>query len=153
MTQDSGPRQTETRARLTQRLQALEDVVSPQMRRVAEREHLDCEMVRGELAAGRMVIPANPAHTALDPMGIGLAARVKINANIGSSPTTSSLDEEVTKLELAQRWGADTVMDLSTGKRISQTREAIIARASVPIGTVPIYEALERAGSPEDTHR
>ena len=150
MTQDSGPRQTETRARLTQRLQALEDVVSPQMRRVAEREHLDCEMVRGELAAGRMVIPANPAHTALDPMGIGLAARVKINANIGSSPTTSSLDEEVTKLELAQRWGADTVMDLSTGKRISQTREAIIARASVPIGTVPIYEALERAGSPED---
>ena len=150
MTHASDPRQSEARAGRTQRLQALEEVVSPQMLRVAEREHLDPEIVRGEVAAGRMVIPANPAHTALDPMGIGLAARVKINANIGSSPTTSSLDEEVAKLELAQRWGADPVMDLSTGKRISETREAIIEQATVPIGTVPIYEALERAGSPED---
>jgi phosphomethylpyrimidine synthase len=91
-----------------------------------------------------MIIPANVHHEALDPMAIGLRARVKINANIGSSPTTSSLQEELDKLALAQRWGADTVMDPSTGKRIDATREAIIAAATVPIGTVPIYQALER---------
>ncbi len=125
-------------------------VVSPEMRRVAEREHLDPEVVRAEVAAGRMVIPANVHHARLDPMAIGLRARVKINANIGSSPTTSSLDEEVEKLALAQRWGADTVMDLSTGKRIDATREAVIAAATVPIGTVPIYQAIERVQRPED---
>ncbi|HYC80274.1 MAG TPA: phosphomethylpyrimidine synthase ThiC [Solirubrobacterales bacterium] len=119
------------------------------MRRVAERERLHPAVVREEVARGRMVIPANHRHPALDPMAIGRRARVKVNANIGSSPTTSSLAEEVEKLELAQRWGADTVMDLSTGKRIRATREAIVAAATVPIGTVPIYEALERAGSPE----
>jgi phosphomethylpyrimidine synthase len=134
----------------TQRQYALDGTVTRQMRRVADRENLDPGAIRAEVAAGRMVIPANPAHEALDPMAIGLKARVKINANIGSSPTTSSLDEEVEKLELAQRWGADTVMDLSTGKQIDQTREAILAVASVPIGTVPIYQALERAGRPED---
>src|SRR6476620_8988871 len=120
--------------------------VSPEMARVAEREALDPELVRAEVARGRMIIPANVHHTALDPMAIGLKARVKINANIGSSPTTSSLDEEVGKLALAERWGADPVMDLSTGRRIDETRLAILDQATVPIGTVPIYQALERAG-------
>jgi phosphomethylpyrimidine synthase len=129
---------------------ARQDVISPEMRRVAEREQLDPEVVRSELARGRMIIPANVNHRSLDPMAIGLNARVKINANIGNSPTSSSLEEEVEKLELAERWGADTVMDLSTGKRIDETREAILRRATVPIGTVPIYQALERVKSPEE---
>jgi phosphomethylpyrimidine synthase len=124
--------------------------VSPQMERVAEREQLPAELIRAEVARGRMIVPANVHHDALDPMAIGLKARVKINANIGSSPTTSSLDEEVGKLHLAQRWGADTVMDLSTGKRIDATREAVLAAATVPIGTVPIYQAIERVKHPED---
>jgi phosphomethylpyrimidine synthase len=117
--------------------------VSPEMRRVAEREQLAPEIVRDEVARGRMIIPANVHHDALDPMAIGLRARVKINANIGNSPTTSSLQEEVDKLGLAERWGADTVMDLSTGKRIDETRRAILDVAAVPIGTVPIYQAME----------
>ena len=124
--------------------------VSPEMVRVAEREHFTPEAVRDEVARGRMIIPANVHHAALDPMAIGLKARVKINANIGNSPTTSSLEEEVEKLRLAQRWGADTVMDLSTGKGIDGTREAILAAATVPIGTVPIYQAIERVEAPED---
>jgi len=124
--------------------------VSPEMRRVADREQLPAEVVRDELARGRMIIPANVHHPALNPMAIGLKASVKINANIGNSPTTSSLDEEVDKLRLAERWGADTVMDLSTGKRIDETREAILGAATVPIGTVPIYQAIERVESPED---
>jgi phosphomethylpyrimidine synthase len=136
--------------RSTQMHLARQGHVTPEMRRVAEREHLPAETIRDEVARGRMIIPANHHHRTLDAMGIGLEARVKINANIGSSPTTSSLDEEVAKLDLAQRWGADTVMDLSTGKRIDETREAIIARATVPIGTVPIYQALERVKRPED---
>ncbi|MBS1861235.1 MAG: phosphomethylpyrimidine synthase ThiC [Actinobacteria bacterium] len=125
-------------------------VVSPEMERVAAREGLDPEVVRAEVARGRMVIPANVHHRRLDPMAIGLAARVKINANIGSSPTTSGTAEEVEKLALAERWGADTVMDLSTGRRIDETREAILAAAAVPIGTVPIYQALERVDRIED---
>jgi phosphomethylpyrimidine synthase len=134
----------------TQMHLARRGVVSPEMARVAEREQLPAEVVRDEVARGRMIIPANVHHDALDPMAIGLRARVKVNANIGNSPTTSSLDEEVAKLELAERWGADTVMDLSTGKRIDATREAILARASVPIGTVPIYQAVERVKHPEE---
>jgi phosphomethylpyrimidine synthase len=149
MTPDS-PRSAANGCGQTQRQHALDGIVTRQMRRVADRENLDPETIRAEVAAGRMVIPANPAHETLDPMAIGLKARVKINANIGSSPTTSSLDEEAEKLELAQRWGADTVMDLSTGKRIDETRTAILAAASVPVGTVPIYQALERAGRTED---
>ncbi|HEY0279152.1 MAG TPA: phosphomethylpyrimidine synthase ThiC [Solirubrobacterales bacterium] len=125
-------------------------VVSPEMERVGAREALDPETIRAEVARGRMVIPANVRHGRLDPMAIGLAARVKINANIGSSPTTSGTAEEVGKLELAERWGADTVMDLSTGKGIDATREAILAAAEVPIGTVPIYQALERVDRIED---
>ena len=134
----------------TQMHLARQGVASPEMERVAEREGLSAERVRDEVARGRMIIPANLHHRALDPMAIGLAARVKINANIGNSPTTSSLEEEVGKLELAERYGADTVMDLSTGKRIDETREAILARATVPIGTVPIYQAAERVKRPEE---
>ncbi len=127
----------------TQMYLARREVVTPEMRRVAERERLEPDLVRDEVARGRMIIPANVHHEALDPMAIGLKARVKINANIGNSPTTSSLDEEVDKLRLAERWGADTVMDLSTGKRIEATRAAILEASSVPIGTVPIYEAMD----------
>jgi len=134
----------------TQMRLARRGCVSPEMQRVAEREELPPQVVCDEVARGRMIIPANVHHRALDPMGIGLEARVKINANIGSSPTTSSLDEEVAKLGLAERWGADTVMDLSTGRRIDETRRAILEVASVPIGTVPIYEAMERVKQPED---
>jgi phosphomethylpyrimidine synthase len=124
--------------------------VTPEMERVAEREELPAELVCAEVARGRMIVPANVHHEALDPMAIGLKARVKINANIGSSPTSSSLEEEVEKLRLAERWGADTVMDLSTGKRIDETREAILAEATTPIGTVPIYQAIERVDAPEE---
>jgi len=120
------------------------------MQRVADREELAAELIREEIACGRMILPANVHHRALDPMAIGRLARVKINANIGSSPTSSSLEEEVEKLRLAERWGADTVMDLSTGKGIDATREAILEVASVPIGTVPIYQALERVKRIED---
>jgi phosphomethylpyrimidine synthase len=147
------PHRTPFAAEATCRTQmhlARQGVVTPEMQRVAEREDLAAELVRDEVARGRMIIPANVHHAALDPMAIGLKARVKINANIGNSPTTSSLDEEVEKLVLSERWGADTVMDLSTGKRIDETREAILARATVPIGTVPIYQAIERVRRPED---
>ncbi len=134
----------------TQRRLAREGVISPEMRRVAEREQLAAELVRDEVARGRMIIPANVDHAALDPMAIGLQAGVKVNANIGNSPTTSSIAEEVEKLTVAQQWGADTVMDLSTGKRIDETREAIIEAATVPIGTVPIYQAVEQVKRIED---
>jgi phosphomethylpyrimidine synthase len=134
----------------TQMHLARRGIVSPEMERVAEREDLAPELIRDEVARGRMIIPANVHHARLDPMAIGLKARVKINANIGNSPTTSSLAEEVDKLHLAQHWGADTVMDLSTGKRIDATREAILEASTVPIGTVPIYQAIERVKRPED---
>jgi phosphomethylpyrimidine synthase len=119
--------------------------VTPEMRRVAEREvHLTPEQVRDEVAAGRMIIPANRVHLghALDPMCIGRAGLTKINANMGASPVSSGTDEEVEKLRWAERWGADTVMDLSTGGDLDATREAIIDNARVPIGTVPIYSMI-----------
>src|SRR5258708_1370623 len=97
----------------TQMHLARQGIVSPEMARVAEREELEETLVRDEVARGRMIIPANVGHDALDPMAIGLRARVKINANIGNSPTTSSLKEEVEKLTVSERWGADTAMDLS----------------------------------------
>ena len=134
----------------TQMHLARSGVVSPEMERVAQREELPAELIREEVARGRMIIPANVNHSALDPMAIGLRARVKINSNIGNSPTSSSLAEEVEKLTVSEKWGADTVMDLSTGKRIDATREAIIAAATVPIGTVPIYQALENVKAIED---
>ncbi len=109
------------------------------MRRVAEREGLDAELVRSEVARGRLIIPANVHHLAgrLDPMGIGTVAGVKINANIGNSAVTSDVDGELEKLHFAVHFGADTVMDLSTGGGIDEIREAIIAASPVPIGTVP----------------
>jgi len=129
---------------ITQMQQARAGHITPAMERVAEREKLLAEDVRGEVAAGRLVIPANVHHLAgnLDPMAIGAVTSVKINANIGNSPTTSSLEEEVGKLDLAVRWGADTVMDLSTGRLIDETRIAILDASTVPIGTVPIYQAV-----------
>jgi phosphomethylpyrimidine synthase len=120
-------------------------IVTAQMRRVSEREpHLTPEQVRDEVASGRMVIPANVNHLAfhLDPMCIGRASKTKVNANMGASPISSSTDEEVEKLHWAERWGADTVMDLSTGGDLDKTRQAIIENSSVPIGTVPIYSMI-----------
>lgn len=120
-------------------------IITPQMQRVAEREpHLTAEQVRDEVAAGRMVIPANKTHLSykLDPMCIGRASLTKVNANMGASPVSSSTDEEVEKLKWAERWGADTVMDLSTGGDLDKTRAAIIQAAAVPIGTVPIYSMI-----------
>jgi len=120
-------------------------ITTPQMRRVAEREpHLTPEQVRDEVAAGRMVIPANKVHLGyqLDPMAIGRASKTKVNANMGASPVSSSTDEEVDKLRWAERWGADTVMDLSTGGDLDATREAIIRNSTTPIGTVPIYSMI-----------
>jgi phosphomethylpyrimidine synthase len=119
--------------------------ITPEMRRVAEREpHLSPEQVRLEVASGRMIIPANIVHLrhALDPMCIGRASKTKINANMGASPVSSSTDEEVEKLKWAERWGADTVMDLSTGGNLDECRQAIIKNSSVPIGTVPIYSMI-----------
>ncbi len=119
--------------------------ITPQMIRVAEHEpHLTAEQVRDEVAAGRMVIPANINHLKhkLDPMAIGRASKTKINANMGASPISSGLEEEVEKLKWAEKWQADTVMDLSTGGDLDATRMAIIQNASVPIGTVPIYSMI-----------
>ncbi len=119
--------------------------ITPEMRRVSEREpHLTAEQVRDEIAAGRMVIPANKVHLnhQLDPMAIGRASKTKINANMGASPISSGTDEEVEKLKWAVRWGADTVMDLSTGGNLDECRDAIIRNSTVPIGTVPIYAMI-----------
>jgi phosphomethylpyrimidine synthase len=127
-------------------------MVTPQMRRVAEREaHFEAlypgrgaQAVRDEVAAGRMVIPANIHHLAhrLDPMAIGRASKTKVNANMGASPVSSSTDEEVEKLRWAEKWGADTVMDLSTGGDLDACRDAIIRNSTVPIGTVPVYSMI-----------
>ena len=120
--------------------------VTPEMAYVAAREGFDPEFVRAEVAAGRAVIPANRKHPEIEPMIIGRHFATKINANIGNSATHSSIEEEVEKLQWSIRWGADTVMDLSTGENIHETREWILRNSPVPIGTVPIYQALERAG-------
>ncbi len=119
--------------------------ITPEMRRVSEREpHLSPEQVRVEVASGRMIIPANKVHLGyqLDPMCIGRAGKTKVNANMGASPVSSGTDEEVEKLRWSEKWGADTVMDLSTGGDIEGCRQAIIANARVPIGTVPIYSMI-----------
>jgi phosphomethylpyrimidine synthase len=137
-------------AGLTQLEAARAGFVTEELAFVAAREGLAVERLCAEVAAGRAVIPANRRHVELEPMGIGRALKCKVNANIGNSAVFSSLEEEVEKLRWAVRWGADTVMDLSTGARIAETREAILRHSSVPIGTVPIYEALERVkGRPE----
>jgi len=131
---------------VTQMHYARRGMVTPEMEFVAIREGLPPEHVRSEVARGRAIIPANINHPELEPMIIGRNFKVKINANIGNSAVTSSIEEEVEKLRWAILWGADTVMDLSTGKDIHETREWIIRNSPVPIGTVPIYQALEKVG-------
>ena len=122
-----------------------------EMRFVAIRENVTPDFVREEIASGRAIIPANINHPELEPMIIGRNFLVKINANIGNSAVSSSIQEEVEKLQWAIRWGADTAMDLSTGKNIHETREWILRNSPVPVGTVPIYQALERVeGKIED---
>ncbi len=123
---------------------ARQGIITPEMRFVALREQCDVELVRAELAAGRAIIPNNINHPESEPMIIGKAFLVKINANIGNSAVTSSIAEEVQKLRWAAKWGADTLMDLSTGNDIHTTREWIIRNSPIPIGTVPIYQALEK---------
>ncbi len=132
----------------TQMYHARQGTITPEMRRVAEREGLPPETVRDEVAVGRLIIPANVHHLAqrLDPMAIGKVASVKINANIGNSAVESNIDGELEKLHHAVHYGADTVMDLSTGGNIDAIREAILAASPVPIGTVPIYQAIEITG-------
>jgi phosphomethylpyrimidine synthase len=131
---------------VTQMHYAKKGIVTPEMEFVAIRENLSPEFVRDEVARGRAIIPANINHPEVEPAAIGRNFLVKINANIGNSLVTSSIEEEVEKMTWAIRWGADTVMDLSTGRNIHETREWIIRNSPVPIGTVPIYQALEKVG-------
>ena len=136
---------------LSQMHYARKGVITEEMAFVAEREGVSAEFVRSEIAEGRAIIPANIRHLELEPMIIGRNFKVKVNANIGNSAVTSSIAEEVEKLTWATTWGADTVMDLSTGDDIHETREHILRNSPVPIGTVPIYQALERVnGKAED---
>jgi phosphomethylpyrimidine synthase len=134
----------------TQIFYARRGLITGEMQHVAQRENLSPELIREEVARGRMIIPANIHHRSLEPMCIGIASQCKINANIGNSSTTSNIQEELEKLEYAVKFGADTVMDLSTGGDIPRIRQAIIDASPVPIGTVPIYEALSRVRRVED---
>jgi phosphomethylpyrimidine synthase len=129
---------------------ARQGVLTEEMGYVAARERLDPELVRSEVARGRAIIPANINHRSLEPMGIGIAFKCKINANIGNSAVTSNIQQELEKLHRAVHYGSDTVMDLSTGGDIPAIRRAIIEASPVPIGTVPIYEALTRVKRAED---
>ena len=131
---------------------ARQGIITEEMHHVAQRENLAPELIRKEVAKGRMIIPANINHVNLEPMCIGIASKCKVNANIGASPNSSDLQEEVDKLKLAVKYGADTVMDLSTGGgNLDEIRTAIIQASSVPIGTVPVYQALESVhGNVED---
>ncbi len=130
----------------TQLQRARAGEITSEMAFIAEREGVPAELVRDEVAAGRAVIPANHNHPEAEPMVIGKAFAVKVNANIGNSAVTSSIAEEVDKMVWATRWGADTIMDLSTGKNIHETREWILRNSPVPVGTVPMYQALEKVG-------
>ncbi len=143
---------TEIDLAMTQIEAARQGVVTPEMEYVARRENLEPELVRSEVARGRMVIPANKEHLrlGLEPMGIGLKAKCKINANIGNSAVTSDSDNELSKLKMAVDLGADTVMDLSTGGKIDEIRRNIIAASPVPIGTVPMYQAVQKVKKVED---
>ncbi len=148
------PRRAKSTFNVTQLHYAKRGIITPEMEFAAIRENqnrkhdqtITAEFVRKEIACGRAIIPANINHLELEPMVIGRHFLVKINANIGNSPISSSIEEEVEKLIWAIRWGADTVMDLSTGKNIHTTRDFIIRNSPVPIGTVPIYQALEKVG-------
>jgi phosphomethylpyrimidine synthase len=134
----------------TQMHYARTGVITEEMEYVARREKMPADLVRSEVARGRMIIPANINHTNLEPMAIGVASLCKINANIGNSAVTSNIDEELDKLRYCVKYGADTVMDLSTGGDIPRIREVIIRHSPVPVGTVPIYEALSRVRRLED---
>src|SRR6478736_2657398 len=129
---------------------ARKGLITEEMLYVAEREKVKPELIRDEVAAGKMIIPANINHPELEPMAIGVESLCKINANIGNSAITSNVDEELKKLHTAVHFGADTVMDLSTGGGIHEIREAILRHSPVPIGTVPIYEAVSRVKRIED---
>jgi len=137
---------------MTQLELARQGIISREMQCVAQKENLAPELVRSEVARGRMIIPANKVHLkkGLEPMAIGIAARCKINANIGNSAVTSEIDGELEKLRLSVKFGADTVMDLSTGGNIDAIRQAIIDASPVPIGTVPIYQVIQSIKSVED---
>jgi len=135
----------------TQMYYAKKGMITEEMLYCAEREGMDPEFVRSEVARGRAIIPSNKNHPELEPMIVGRNFKVKINSNIGNSAVTSSIEEEVEKLQWSTMWGADTLMDLSTGKHIHETREWIIRNSPVPVGTVPIYQALEKVdGIAED---
>src|SRR5271169_4970360 len=134
----------------TQMHYARKGQITGEMEYVARIEKLSPELIRDEVARGRMIIPANINHSNLEPMAIGIASKCKINANIGNSATTGDIAGELDKLQYAVKFGADTVMDLSTGGDIPEIRKAIIAASPVPIGTVPIYEALSRVRRVED---
>jgi phosphomethylpyrimidine synthase len=134
----------------TQMYYARRGVVTEEMEFIARRERLAPELIRDEVARGRLIIPANINHTNLEPMCIGVSSKCKINANIGNSAVTSNVDEELEKLRYCVKYGADTVMDLSTGGDIPRIRGAIIRSSPVPVGTVPIYEALSRVRRVED---
>ena len=135
---------------VTQRYFAKRGDTTPAMHVVAAQEGLDPKVVRAEVAAGRLIIPANINHTSLQPMAIGAVARVKVNANIGNSTVKSDIEAELEKLRVAIRYGADTVMDLSTGGDLDAIRSAIIQASPVPVGTVPIYQAAAMVDRPED---
>jgi len=140
------PRRGRDGRAVTQLAYARRGTITPEMEFIAVREGLPAEFVRDEVARGRAIIPANVNHPETEPMIIGRNFLVKINANIGNSAVASSIEEEVDKMRWSTRWGADTVMDLSTGRNIHTTREWILRNAPVPIGTVPIYQALEKVG-------
>jgi phosphomethylpyrimidine synthase len=138
------PRRSRGGTPVTQLAYARRGEVTPEMEFVALRENVSPDVVREEIAAGRAVLPANVNHPEIEPMIIGKRFLVKVNANIGNSAVTSSIEEEVEKMTWATRWGADTVMDLSTGRNIHTTREWVLRNSPVPIGTVPLYQALEK---------
>jgi len=140
------PGRTVTRDRGTQLQRARAGEITAEMTFIAEREGVPTELVRDEVARGRAVIPANHNHPEAEPMIIGKRFAVKVNANIGNSAVSSSIEEEVDKMVWATRWGADTIMDLSTGRDIHRTREWILRNSPVPVGTVPMYQALEKVG-------
>lgn len=145
------PLRAKSGSNVTQLHYAKKGIITPEMEFIAIRENMDPEFVRSEVARGRAIIPSNINHPELEPMIIGRNFHVKINANIGNSAVSSTIEEEVEKMLWATRWGADTIMDLSTGKNIHTTREWIIRNAAVPVGTVPIYQALEKVnGIAED---
>src|SRR3990172_11435597 len=135
---------------VTQMHYARKHVITPQMEYVAGVEEVDPEFLRNEIALGRVIIPANINHTSLKPMGIGKALKVKINANNGNSAVTSQIENELEKLNLALKYGADTVIDLSTGGDLNKIREAIIKASPVPVGTVPIYQVVTQVKKIED---